>query len=155
MQRRTPDFARVLAVISQKPDGDLTALQANEIDGTIELAYLMASANGDASPDELEALRSLIKHLRPDAAVGAVLEGLDDKLGSGGSASEKVRTAAASLTRPTARELAYKAVYAVAVFDLETNAEERELEDLVIEALGLDDKRAHELGLEATHALLA
>ena len=43
----------------------------------------------------------------------------------------------------------------MAVFDLETNPEERELENLVIEVLRLDDKRAHELGLEATHALLA
>jgi tellurite resistance protein len=155
MQRRTPDFARVLAAISQKPDGDFTSLRGNEIDGVIELAYRMASANGDASPDELEALRALIKHLRPDASVGAVLEDLADKLGSAGSASERVRAAAASLPRQTARELAYKAVYAVAVFDLETNAEERELENLVINVLGLDDKRAHELGLEATHALLA
>jgi hypothetical protein len=93
--------------------------------------------------------------LRPDASVGALLEELADRMGSAVTIGERVRAAAASLSRVTARELAYKAVYAVAVFDLETNPEERELEELVIEVLGLDEKRAHELGLEATHALLA
>ena len=155
MERRTPDFARVLAAISQKPDGDYTSLRGTEIDGVLELAFLMANANGDASPDELEAFRGLLKHLRPDANVGDVLEELSDKLGGAESIAVRVRAAAANLSRVTARELAYKAVYAVAVFDLETNAEERELEELVIEVLGLDDKRAHELGLEATHALMA
>jgi len=155
MERRTPDFGRVLAAISQRPDGDFVSLRGSEIDGVLELAFLMANANGDASIDELEAFRALVKHLRPEANIGALLEELGDKLGGAESIGERVRAAAANLTRSTARELAYKAVYAVAVFDLETNAEERELENLVIEVLGLDEKRAHELGLEATHALLA
>jgi hypothetical protein len=158
MDRRTPDFARVLTAVSQnsKPDGDSTPLRGEEIDAVIELAFMMANANGDASIDELEAFRALVKHLRPDAEIASLVDSLDDKLGGGAeSFPAHVRAAAKQLERQTARELAYKAVYAVAVFDLETNAEERELEELVIEVLGLDDKRAHELGLEATHALLA
>ena len=74
-----------------------------------------------------------IKHLRPEANVGSLLDELGDKLGGAASIGERVRAAAANLSRATARELAYKAVYAVAVFDLETNPEERELENLVIE----------------------
>ena len=110
-------------------------------DHSLELAFLMANANGDASPDELEAFRALVTHLRPDADIGALLEELGDKLGAG-SIGERVRAAAANLTRETARERAYKAVYAVAVFDLETNPDERELEDLILEVLGVSDKRA-------------
>jgi hypothetical protein len=64
-----------------------------------------------------------------------------------------VRAAAERLTRTEARELAYKAVYTVAVFDLETNEEERELEELIVEVLKLDHARVHQLELEATQAL--
>ena len=147
MDRRPIDFALVFGA-----DG---ALEGTEGDAVIELAFLMANANGDASPDELEALRALIKHVDPRANVGATIEKLDDALGSAESIGDRVRAAAANLSRPRARELAYKAVYAIAVYDLETNMEERELEEMVIDALKLDDKRAHELGLETTHALLA
>jgi tellurite resistance protein len=146
MQRRTPDFARIFAGAS---------LEAAEIDAVIELAFLMAHANGDASPDELEALRSLIKHLQPTANVGVLFEKYSVMLEGEGAIPERVRISAKSLSRDTARDLAYKAVYAIAVYDLETNEAERDLEELVIGALGLDDKRAHELGLQTTHALLA
>lgn len=147
MERRTPDFARVFA--------GATPLEATEIDALFELAFLMAHANGDASPDELGALRALIKHLRPAANIGELFESYADSMEGGTPISERALAAGAKLTRELARELAYKAVYAVAVYDLETNQEERELEELVIRALRLDDKRAHELGLETNEALVA
>src|SRR4051794_21876327 len=115
MERRTPDFARVLTAVSQKPGGDYTPLRGEEIDGVLELAFLMANANGDASPDELEAFRGLVKHLKPEANVGGLLESLGDKLDGAESIGVRVRAAAAALKREVARELAYKAVYAVAV----------------------------------------
>jgi len=147
MDRRPIDFALVF--------GPNSTFEGAEGDAVVELAFLMANANGDASPDELEALRSLIKHVSPSANVGTTIEALADTLGGAESIGDRVRAAASNLMRPRARELAYKAVYAIAVYDLETNMEERELEDMVIGALRLDDKRAHELGLETTHALLA
>ncbi len=146
MERRTPDFARVF--------GD-NKLDETETAAVIELAFLMAHANGDASPDELESLRSLIKHLIPNANVGLHFEKFSDGFEGEPTIGVRIKGAASKLSRPIAKELAYKAVYAVAVYDLETNEEERDVEERVINALGLDEKRAHELGLETTHALLA
>ncbi|MBX3186559.1 MAG: TerB family tellurite resistance protein [Labilithrix sp.] len=153
MERRTPDFARILAPATQDGDGDAGPLRDAEIDAVIELAFMMANANGDASPDEIESFRALVKHLQPGANVGALLEEHSEKLEGGGPIEERVRAAAAHLTRTSARELAYKAVYAVAVFDLETNEEEGDLEDLVIKVLGIEHERVKQLAREATQGL--
>jgi len=153
MERRTPNFARILAPATQRGDGDFATLRGEEINAVIELGFMMVNANGDASLDEIESFRALAKYLTPGADVAALLDQYSDKLDRAESFEVLVRAAAKHLTRETARELAYKAVYAVAVFDLETNEEERELEDLIVEVLGLDDNRAHELALEATQAL--
>lgn len=153
MDRRSPDFARILAPATQKSDGGFASLRANEIDAVIELGFLMANANGDASLDELESFRALVKYLKPGEDVGRLLDSLSERLDGAESFEQRVRATAEHLTRPTARELAYKAVYAVAVFDLETNEEERDLEELIIEVLGLDPARAHDLALETTLAL--
>jgi tellurite resistance protein len=144
MDRRTPDFSRVFAN---------TSLEKGEADAVIELAFLMANANGDASIDELESFRALVKYVNPDADVSAVLDLFSGQLDRAESIEERVRAAAAHLTRKEARELAYKVVYAVAVFDLETNEDERDLEELVIDVLGLALPRVDELELEATQAL--
>jgi hypothetical protein len=144
MERRTPDFARVFANAK---------LEGKEKDAVIELAFMMANANGDASVDELESFRALAKYLDPNADITALLDHCTAQLEKAASFEERVRAAATGLTRPAARELAYKAVYTVAVFDLETNEEERELEELIVEVLGLDHERVHQLELEATQAL--
>lgn len=155
MERRTPNFARILAPATQKNDGDFATLRGEEVDAVIELGFMMMNANGDASLDEIESFRALAKYLTPGADIASLLDQYGDKLARAESFESLVRAAAAKLTRQTARELAYKAVYAVAVFDLETNEEERELEDLIVAVLRLDDARAHDLALEATKALSA
>lgn len=144
MERRTPNFARVFAGGS---------FEGEEKEAVVELAFMMANANGDASIDELEAFRALAKHLDPNADIAALLDKHTAQLEKAASFEERVRAAADRLKRPEARELAYKAVYTVAVFDLETNEEERELEELIVEVLQLDHARVHQLELEATQAL--
>ena len=144
MSRRTPNFARVFANGS---------FEGAEKEAVLELAFMMANANGDASVDEIEAFRALAKHFDPNADVSALLDKCTALLEKAASFEERVRAAAERLTRPEARELAYKAVYTVAVFDLETNEEERELEELIVEVLQLDHARVHQLELEATQAL--
>lgn len=118
----------------------------------IELGFLMANADGQASFDELESLRALVKHLTPDAKVSDVLDALTAKLDKAEDVAERVRAVAPALTRPSARELAYKAVYTIAVFDLETNEAERELDDLLVDVLGLS-ARVDDLELEVNEAL--
>ena len=153
MDRRTPNFARILAPASMRGDGDFASLRGEEIGAVMELGFMMVNANGDASLDELESFRALVKYLDPSADVASLLDSYSEKLDKAESFEERVRMAAGLLSRKTSRELAFKAVYAVAVFDLETNPEERELEDLIVEVLGLPEARANELALEVTQAL--
>jgi tellurite resistance protein len=139
MTHRTPNFARVLAPSSARGE-DNGPLRGDEIDAVLEIAYAMANANGDASVDELESFRALVKHLKPAASVADLLDAFGDALDKAESIEERVRAAAAHLKRPAAREAAYKVAYTVAVFDLETNEEERELDELLIEILGLSSR---------------
>ncbi len=155
MTKRTPSFERILTpsdTPNPEPTDDRGVLRGAEIDAVIELGYLMANADGDASFDELESFRALVKYLKPSAKVGDVLDELAEKLEKAESIEERVRALAPHLTRATARELAYKAVYTIAVFDLETNEEERDLDDLIVEVLGLD-KRVDELESEVNTAM--
>ena len=151
MSKRTPNFARILTP-SEKGD-DAGPLVGGEIDAAIELGFLMANADGTASFDELESFRALVKHLKPDAKVSAVFDELSAKLDKAESIEERVRAVAPLLARPASRDLAYKAVYTIAVFDLETNEAERELDDLLVEVLGLS-ARVDDLELEVNEALI-
>ena len=112
----------------------------------------MANANGHASFDELDSFRTLVKHLRPSADLGVLLDTLGAAFDGAESIEERVRAAAANLGRPAAREAAYKIAYTVAVFDLETNEEERDLDELLIDVLGLS-ARVDELEAEVNGAL--
>lgn len=155
MTKRTPNFARVLAPSAPangEADADRGPLRGDEIDAVIELGYLMANADGHASFDELESFRALVKHLKPDAKVSDVLDRLGSALDKAESIEERVRACAPKLARATSRDLAYKAVYTIAVFDLETNEEERDLDDLLVEVLGLSS-RVDDLELEVNEAL--
>ena len=150
MSKRTPDFARVLTPSGSTDDTE--PLRTGERDAVIELGFLMANADGHASFDELESFRALVKHLKPEANVSDVLDQLTDKLDKADAIEERVRAVAPLLTRPAARDLAYKAVYTIAVFDLETNEAERELDDLLVDLLGLS-ARVDDLELEVNEAL--
>lgn len=144
MSKRSPNFARVLPA----------PLTSDEIDPVLEIAYAMANANGHASFDELESFRALVKHVSPGAEMTKLLDALGAAFDKAESVEERVRAAAAKLGRPEAREAAYKAAYTIAVFDLETNEEERDLDDLLVEVLGLSS-RVNDLEAEVNEALSA
>jgi uncharacterized tellurite resistance protein B-like protein len=155
MTKRTPNFARVLtpSPSSSASSDDGGPLRGDEIPAVLELAFLMANADGQASFDELDSFRALVNYLDPSAKVAALLDELGAKLEKVEALEERVRAAAAHLTRRAARDLAYKAVYTIAVFDLETNEAERELDDLLVEVLGLSD-RVDDLEHEVNEALM-
>ncbi|CAN5305866.1 hypothetical protein BH09MYX1_BH09MYX1_15010 [soil metagenome] len=134
MAQRTVNFARVLAL----PAG--AELLESEIDAVLEIAYAMATANGHASFDELESFRALATYLKPGAGVSEILDALAAAFDASESMEHQVRGAASRLSRTVAQDAAYKAAYTVAVFDLETNEDERELDDLLIEVLALDGR---------------
>ena len=143
MTKRTPSFARVL--------GD-APLHEDEIDAVLEIGYAMANADGHVSIDELESFRALAKHLRPAVKLDVLLDTLSATFDRAESLEERVRIAGARLARPAAREAAYKAAYTIAVFDLETNEEERDMDELLIEVLGLS-ARVDDLEAEVNGAL--
>src|SRR4029077_13225083 len=105
MTERNLDFGRILASGS---------MQGEEIDATLELAFLMAKADGDASFDELESFRALVKHLQPSTNMTKLLDGLAERLDAAESIEERARACVKKLERPEAREAAYKAVYTIA-----------------------------------------
>jgi uncharacterized tellurite resistance protein B-like protein len=150
MSKRTPNFASVLTPSSKSEDQ--APLRGDEIAAVLELGFLMANADGQASFDELESFRALVKHLTPDAKVSDLFDQLSAKLDKAESIEERVRAVAPLLARPAAADLAYKAVYTIAVFDLETNEAERDLDDLLVEVLGLA-ARVDDLDLEVNEAL--
>ena len=143
MTERTLDFGKILGNGS---------LRGEEIDATFELAFLMAKADGDASFDELESFRALVKHLQPSAKMAELLDSLDERLDAAESIEDRARACVKKLERPEAREAAYNAVYTLAVYDLETNEEERDLDDLLVEILELGP-RVDDLEREVNEAL--
>ena len=116
----------------------------------------MATANGSTSADELSSLSDLLGHLEGTAPLpGALAKKMTsiEQRGVGATADERVRAIAKTLPRALARELAYKAAYAIRVADLESNPEEEDMADLLIEALGLDGIAA-DLENEVNEALM-
>lgn len=143
MTTRSVDFSRVL--------GDAT-LSGAEAVAILEIAYAMANANGHASFDELDSFRALAKHLAPTKPVGEILEAFGAAF-ENESIEDRVRDAAKRLPSAGARDAAYKAAYAISVFDLETNEDERALDELLIEVLDLG-ARIDKLELEVNEALI-
>jgi uncharacterized tellurite resistance protein B-like protein len=144
MSKRAPNFARIIplpdasSVMSYRDD-EAGALRDDEKDAVIELAFLMANADGTAASDELASVRALVKYVRPDAQTSALLGELAKRLESADSIEARARAAVAHLKRRVVRELAYKAVYTIAVFDLETNDDENELGGVLVDLLGLGE----------------
>lgn len=140
------------------PDAnDRGPLTAAEREIVLEIAVLMASANGATSLEEVDSLTALVAHLRgkrpQPGELGAVLRRVEER-GASASVEERVRALAATLPRWVARELAYKAAYAVRVADLESNPDEEELGEILVEALQLGDLAA-DLESEVNEALIA
>ncbi len=133
--------------------GELAGLERESL---LEIALLMATANGSMSPEELASLADLVAHLEGKkplpGALSTRLQSIELR-GLGTTVEERVRAIAKTLHRPLARELAYKAAYAIRVADLESNPDEEDLADLLIEALDLDDV-AGDLENEVNEALM-
>lgn len=163
MTRTTLPFSRILdrsyprARAKTDAADDRAELSGLEREGILEIAMLMATANGSTSPEELSSLADLVGHLDGKKPLPGVLSTKltsIEQRGIGGTVEERVQAIAKTLRRALARELAYKAAYAIRVADLESNPEEEDLADLLIEALSLDEVAA-DLENEVNEALMA
>jgi hypothetical protein len=149
--KRTPNFAKILAPSTQDDPLPLTTDEAGAI---VAIAYHMATANGDMSDDERGYWDALVDWLaaRTDAkALAALVERLVGPAGA--STEENIRAFAGVLKRRPAREVAYKATYALRVWDLESNPAEEEVDELLVEVLDLGDS-APDLASEVNEALM-
>ena len=134
--------------------GELSGLERESL---LEIALLMATANGTTSPEELASLADLVGHFdgkKPQpGALAKKLSNIEQR-GIGTTVEERVHAIAKTLARPLARELAYKAAYAIRVGDLESNPDEEDLSDVLVEALHLEEL-AGDLESEVNEALIA
>jgi hypothetical protein len=155
-RRKTPQNASYRVAAGSPDLDDRGELDPAERDGVLEIALLMATANGSTSPEELASLADLVAHLegsRPQPGQLSTKMNAIEQRGIGGTVEERVRAIAGTLPRLLPRELAYKAAYAIRVSDLESNPDEEDLADLLIEVLGLDDLAA-DLENEVNEALM-
>lgn len=168
MTRTTLPFARILnPTIARAKSDDATPYRAviddrgelneTERESVLEIALLMATADGTTSPDELDSLADLVEHLRgkrpQPGELGTIMKTIYARDVSA-SVEERVRVVVATLPRRLARELAYKAAYAIRVGDLESNPDEEELGEILVEVLGLGDLAA-DLENEVNEAMIA
>ena len=164
MTRTTLPFSRILArsFPRERPKAatgetaDRGELSGLERESVLEIAMLMATANGSTSPEELASLADLVGHLEGKKPLPGTLStkmSSIEQRGLGATVEERVRAIAKTLRRSLARELAYKAAYAIRVADLESNPDEEDFADLLIEALELDELAA-DLENEVNEALM-
>ncbi len=166
MNKRTPNFARILAVVGDRPRDEAGGayrtrpaqtdqLGIDEAEAIVGIAFHMVHADGEVKEDEQHALDALVRHLGRTADE-ASLRKLVARLGKEAhdDVEEKVRALAATLRRPIARETAYKAAYALRVWDLDASPDEDELDDILVDALDLAEDLAGDLASEVNEALL-
>lgn len=127
-----------------------------EAEAMLEIAYLTGAANGSLSRDELRSFRRLAHTLadrtehdtpapgklsaeQPVAPLEELLEKYETS-NEGVELSVRLAQLAKVLERDEARRAAYRAAYALAISDLETNEHEEELEADLATALGLLDE---------------
>lgn len=145
------------------PRADFTV---GEVDAILEAAYLATAADGELSPEELEAFRSVASSLRHIAAGGGpgkakVIGDRDLALlferfavrSDHAERAQRVSAVRSRLGRTEVRELAYKVAFAMSLCDLDANEEEAAYDDELIEAFGIDGERADALAAEVYAAL--
>lgn len=112
----------------------------------LELAYLMAAADGRVTDEERRAFGELAERL----GGGSVDELLDrfSKNVARSSVTERVRAIAPGLP-PELGEASFKIAIRLALADADAAREEDRLVQVLYEALGLDEARADALAAEA------
>ncbi len=128
-------------------------LTPTERDAVLEIAALAVATDKKIHEDEEAALRAIA------ARIGGDRKTVDALLGGASSgqnrdvADKRLRELAAKLPGVGARELAYKAAYAVSLADLASSDEEFEFDLELIDALALSQDDADRLSAEVIQAL--
>ena len=143
------------------------ALQPAEADAILEIAYLTIAADRRLTNEELAAFEVLLDRLRTlSGMTGPVSRAtLDATLNDMYARADRARESSRSgyddaqlqqlgaKLGPAAREIAYKAAYALGLADMDASDEEFELDLQLVDALELSNDRSEELANEVLAAL--
>jgi tellurite resistance protein len=129
---------------------------AKEAAQVLELAFLMAAADGELHDAERRAYREIVEGLRAKPISDAHFEALITKFSahvgkSQTEIAERVRKVAHGVAAPL-RDTAFKLALGIALVDYDDTAEEEALVDAYVEALGLTLPHAQALAAEVRGA---
>ena len=130
-------------------------LDIEEKDAILELAYLAIAADGKLMEAELEAFTDAMLLIYGDAVTAEQVSQLVTKLVKNfeNDHDEDMETFTAKLTRPCAKNQAYKLAYAMAMSDLDTNDSEFEFDQKLRRLLSLSDEEAEALTDQVVDAI--
>ena len=117
--------------------------EAEHADCILEIAYLMTAVDGRLGEEELEAYREVVTRIRGKAASLADVDDLLNRFAGNVGPDEitdRVRVLAPKVPEGL-RDLTFKIAMALTLVDLDSSRDEEELNDVLIEALGLDPDR--------------
>lgn len=143
-------MARILKLDVEKvlPAGIHADISDQERSAILEVAYLAIAADGKLMEEELDAfVQAMLLLYGPDASPEQVKKVVDHLISQfeQGEDQAMLSALAADLTRPEARDLAYKLAYAMAMSDLDTDDDEFHFDLRLREALGVTDEAAEAL----------
>lgn len=129
---------------------------SSHADTVLELAYLVAASDGRLDSAELKVFRQLAKQLTGKGSP-ADLDALLDRFAGNVDHQEIATriTQLAPLLPPELRELAFEIVVALGISDLDTSRHEMDVEDQLMDALGITPARADELSALVHEAFIA
>lgn len=123
---------------------------SEHVDAVLELAYLIAAADGRLDDAELAAYRELVAGFRGGRVGEADFNALLDRFAGNvehADVEDRVRLLASKLPA-SAREISFQLALRLSLADLDMSRQEEALTDALIEALGLTADRADELTAE-------
>ena len=150
------------SVLASRADMTIAKLIADRkvprenVDAVLELAYLGTAADGRLDDAELTAFAE-VAMLVVGGSKPANVDALLDRFAANVE-HEEIQARATALAKglpPELRELAFEIVVALGIADLDTSRDEMELEDMLMEALGLSPARADELTAKVYEAFNA
>ena len=133
---------------------------AAEREAILEIAYLTIAADHQVREEEIDALARIGGRLtngEPAALSGRPLDALLSTFAQRrdrDGAEARLAAAAAVLTRPSLRTLAYRVACALALADLDADDREFEFDLALIDALQLDQATADQVSAEVQEAFV-
>lgn len=126
-------------------------LDPMELHAILEIALLCIASDRSINPDEAAAFKRIGAKLG-FTHLDALLDTVDPNA-TRADADDRLLALAAKLKTTEAKELAYRAAYALALSDLASTDEEFEFDLQLVDALGLEQSVVNRIGAEVLEAI--